>query len=77
MLGIYIHNIKNRAGQTCEKGANPFRHVEVTIPAGIFSDERTVVLAQEHNISTYDWKNKDGRQNLEQWIEDAMYSCDW
>lgn len=77
MLGVYIHNIKDRTGETSEKGANPFRHVEVTIPEGLFMDERTVVLAKEYEISTYDWKNKNGRENLEGWIEDAIYDCDW
>jgi hypothetical protein len=60
LLGIYIHNIKNVAGQTDVKGANPLAKFTFKNSFG------TLIT-----YPTYDWVNDDGRTNMGTWIEAA------
>lgn len=69
LLGIHIHNITDHAGNTCEKGANPFMGLTVD------------GISLGKVVETYDpwgffWDSKDYRnhiaRNIEGWIEDAI-----
>lgn len=70
LLGIRIHNLKNKDGKTCAKGGNPFDHithgptrkklssiVEVYDPPGVTSTD------------VYDHI----KNNIERWIERAIF----
>ena len=59
MLGIYVHGIKDRNGNTTTKGRNPFDHFE-------FKKGGTVLT-----YPVYDWVANDGYNNLDKWIEKA------
>ena len=63
MLGIYIHNVKNKEGLTDTKGANPFDNWSVK------QDGKTVLFSSLY--PTYDWVSDDGRTNMGSWIEAA------
>jgi len=63
LLGIYIHSIKDRNGQTDMKGDNPFSRFETDRPEG------KVNLAKI--IPVYDWVQHDGYEALGDWIEEA------
>jgi hypothetical protein len=62
MIGIYIHNATNFAGQTDIKGANPFETFHM-------GDNQNDKLS--NHVKTYDWINDNGRQNIGAWIEQA------
>ena len=63
LLGVYIHNLKDRSGDRDTKGKNPFDYWYTT------------VNGQEKYYSsiysTYDWVNDDGYDNLGDWVEKA------
>lgn len=63
MLGIYIHNAKNRLGLPDIKGKNPFQnwHIE--------QNGKKILLSDIY--PTYDWVNDNGRDNIGEWIEAA------
>ena len=63
MLGIYIHNVKNKEGLTDTKGANPFDNWSVQ------QSGQKVLLSSLY--PTYDWVSNDGRSNIGNWIEAA------
>lgn len=60
LLGIYIHQLKNREGYTDYKGRNPFENIK-------WDDGRN--LAQY--VPTYDWVANDGYSNMATWVENA------
>jgi hypothetical protein len=62
LLGIYIHNVKDRLGYRSSKGRNPFTGVYFTNRPGQ-SIGRFVRL--------YDWVDNDGRTYMGDWIERA------
>jgi hypothetical protein len=63
MLGIYIHNLKDRNGRTDLKGANP---------SGSFYMEQTGIKTYLSSLyKTYDWVNDGGYKNMSDWIEGA------
>lgn len=71
ILGVHVHNLKNREGKTCTKGANPFDYVTLKSNGAKLS---TVV-------KTYDppgYSSTDVyahiKTNLELWIEAAIAS---
>ena len=64
LLGIYIHNIKNRYGQPDTKGDNPFARFHTTRPTG------DVNLSKR--VPVYDWVQHDGYNGIGNWIEDAI-----
>lgn len=59
LLGIYVHNLKDRNGFTSTKGKNPFDQ-------WIFK-----IGNQEVAIDVYDWVYNEGYKNLGKWIEKA------
>ena len=63
LLGIYIHNIKNRYGETDDQGENPFDKFYKN------KKERRVYFSEF--IPTYSWKKDNGYHNLRYWIESA------
>ena len=63
ILGIYIHNIKDRTGNTSKKGSNTF--------GPIFTDSNDDKKYFYERFQTYDWVEDDGYTNLGNWIDVA------
>jgi hypothetical protein len=63
MLGIYIHQCKNLAGQTSSKGSNQFGEI------GKDANGNAVYFSS--NYPCYDWVDDKGYENLGTWIEAA------
>lgn len=63
LLGIYIHNIKDRNGLTCPQGSNPFDRLYRE------RNGQRVYLSTEYR--TYDWVSDSGYRNLGSWVESA------
>ena len=59
MLGIYIHNIKDKDGNTAVKGNNPFDNFE-------FKKNLKIVTCP-----VYEWVADNGYKNMGDWIEKA------
>lgn len=59
MLGIYIHGLKDKDGNTCSKGKNPFDN-------WTFKKQDLIVT-----YPVYDWVKDDGYNNMGDWIEKA------
>jgi len=60
LLGIYIHQLKNREDYTDYKGRNPFENIK-------FPDGRNLALY----VPTYDWVTDYGYNNMETWVGKA------
>ena len=63
LLGIFIHQIKNKDKKTTSKGKNPFDDWYVT------KNGNKVYFSSMYK--TYDWNNDDGYSNMGDWIEEA------
>ena len=64
LLGIYIHNLKNHAGNVDTRGNNPF--------ANIYIEDSNNFRTYFSNIyPTYDYTYQNGYANLGNWIEEA------
>lgn len=63
MLGIYIHNLKDKDGKTSSKGSNHFGEI------GKDASGNSVYFSTAY--TTYDWVDDDGYNNLGKWIETA------
>ena len=63
MLGIYIHQQKDKDGNTATKGSNQFGEI------GKDSNGNAVYFSIAY--TTYDWKDDDGYNNMGKWIEAA------
>lgn len=63
MLGIYIHNIKDKNKKTCSKGSNQFGPID--------EDENGNPVYFWQIYPTYDWVDDDGYNNLGDWVEAA------
>lgn len=61
LLGMYIHNIKDRNGATDLMGSNPFSSLYID------QNGRQVYLSSLY--STYDWVLNSGYANIGNWIE--------
>lgn len=61
LLGVHVHNLKNKDGRTDRKGKNPLSryHYEDT------GEQVTDVY------NTYDWKFDNGYDNFGDWVEEA------
>lgn len=72
LLGIYIHNLKNKLGQTDIKGKNPFDnfYIEEELRVSLLRDTKRKVYFSEL-YPTYDWIANDGYKNIGSWIEVA------
>jgi hypothetical protein len=64
LLGVYIHNIKDRDGQTDSKGRNPFDNLHFLGQSGGKVPLSTI-------YPSYDWVSANGISNLWSWIEQA------
>lgn len=63
MIGIYIHNLKDKDGRNSTKGENPF--------SKLYIEKNGTKHYLSEIIPTYDWVNDDGYKNLGDWIKDA------
>jgi len=63
MLGIYIHNQKDKDGNTATKGSNSFGEI------GKDSNGNSVYFSIEYPC--YDWVDGNGYNNMGKWIEAA------
>ncbi len=63
LLGIYIHNVKDRDGRTDSKGTNPFSNIYIE------RDGKRVYFTELY--PTYDWVSDNGYENLGDWVETA------
>jgi hypothetical protein len=63
MLGIYIHNVKDKHGRTDTKGADPFDNWTIE------QNGQKVRLSSLY--PTYNWVSDNGRANIGSWIEVA------
>lgn len=63
IVGIRVHNQKNFAGNTDNKGVNPLSTMYDII------NGNEVFLDTIYN--TYDWVDDNGRSNIQNWIEEA------
>lgn len=63
ILGVYIHNCKDKNGKTSTKGSNTF--------GAIFANTTDEKKYFYERFETYDWVDNDGYNNLGKWIEDA------
>jgi len=63
MLGIYIHKLKDKDGNTSTKGSNQFGEI------GKDSTGNAVYFSIAY--SCYDWVDDDGYNNMGKWIEAA------
>ncbi|OGR37657.1 MAG: TIR-like domain-containing protein [Elusimicrobia bacterium GWA2_64_40] len=63
LLGIRIHQLKDKDGRTSSYGENPFDYWEIPWHGG------KVRLSSIY--TTYDWVDDDGYNNLGDWIEKA------
>jgi|AntDeeMinimDraft_4_1070355.scaffolds.fasta_scaffold11305_1 hypothetical protein len=63
IVGIRVHRLKDKEGNTDSKGSNPFDDFVVETENG------PQQLSDLFN--TYDWKWNGGRQNIGDWIEEA------
>jgi len=62
LIGIYIHQLKDRNGYTSVKGSNMFGEI------GKDSAGNVVYFS---SYPCYDWVDDDGYENLGSWIEEA------
>ncbi len=65
ILGIYIHNMKDRNGLTDMKGINPFS-------GWIYNYKDGTKKSFSDVYKTYDWVNDDGYNNFGSWVEEAV-----
>lgn len=63
IVGIYIHNIKDREGKTSDKGSNSFGPLFTSA-----ADNKQYFFER---FKTYDWVADNGYENLSKWIEEA------
>jgi hypothetical protein len=63
LLGIYIHQLKDKDKKTSSKGRNPFDDWSIT------RDGKKILLSTIYK--TYDWVDDDGYSNMGAWIEKA------
>lgn len=69
VLGIHIHNLKDREGKTCNKGNNPFDHINHN-PSGKKLSSIVKVYDPPGAESTDVYNHI--KNNLEKWIEVAI-----
>ncbi|MBS1974998.1 MAG: TIR domain-containing protein [Bacteroidetes bacterium] len=67
ILGIYVHKIKDKNGNTSSAGKNQF--------GPIFTNSIDEKKYFWERFSTYDWVDDDGYTNLGKWVEEAAKSA--
>lgn len=63
LLGIYIHNMKDKNGNKDIKGKNPLDYW--------YKEVNGKKVYYSSLYSTYDWVNDDGYNNMGEWVEKA------
>lgn len=63
LVGVYIHNIRDRYSNTAIKGTNPFDNLYWTRYG------QSIYLSSHY--STHDWVADHGYENFGRWVEDA------
>lgn len=63
LLGIWIHNLKNRSRQTDHPGDNPLD--DYVVETGSMRTRLSDLFP------TYDWMGDDGQRNVADWIEES------
>lgn len=63
LLGIYIHQLKDKNGNTSTKGSNQFGEIG--------KDKNGNPVYFSVSYPTYDWVDNDGYNNLGDWVEKA------
>jgi hypothetical protein len=71
LLGIQIHNMKDRLGHTNWAGDNPFSKVEIPPVPGSLSEFLGINTNLGSHVPIYNWVNDDGYNNLTNWVEAA------
>lgn len=70
LLAIYIHGLKDRNGRSSKKGRNPLE--DFSIPNGNPFTNWLISSYRASSIySAYYWYDDNGRDNLNEWIEEA------
>lgn len=64
LLGIRIHDLKNREGSEGWDGRNPLKDYVARSESG----KRQLAKV----FPTYDWRYDDGRENIGDWVEEAV-----
>lgn len=68
LVGIKIHNLKNRNRETDFAGSNPLDDFVIETTSGETQLSKV--------FETYDWVRDDGRNNLGKWVEEAKLEAD-
>jgi hypothetical protein len=69
IVGIYIHKLKDRLGQDCTKGSNPFDHVKLADRGQSLS---SIVKAYDPPGFTSTEAYDSIRNNIASWIDEAI-----
>lgn len=64
LLGVRIHRVKDQNQKIDIEGKNPFDNFTIKQKDGS-------IASLSKYVSTYDWIVQDGRNNIENWIENA------
>ena len=67
LLGIRIDSLKNRQSKTGSRGENPLAHYVMEVG----SEE----VPLSDIFPTYRWKEDNGKQNMSEWVEEAVESA--
>lgn len=68
LLGIYIHNLKDKESKQCKKGKNPFSEIKLKNGLSLDSYVRTYESPYSDSKDTYNYI----AENIESWIETAI-----
>jgi hypothetical protein len=63
LLGVYVHNLKDKDERTDSKGSNPFDCWSIK------QDDRKILFSELY--PTYDWVTDKGYENFANWVEKA------
>lgn len=66
IVGVLIHNLKDKQGRTDKKGKNPLSRWYYEDTGELFTDI----------WNTYDWKHDDGYENFGSWVKEAKRIAD-
>jgi len=70
ILGVRIHNLKNKDQQTSAYGSNPLDDVKKQVP--LYSGSELLVGKTLSEVfKTFDYKLDDGYHNFSRWVEEA------
>ena len=64
LFGIYIHNLKDKDGDTDLKGKNPFD--------SYCFEQKGEMVHLSRIYPTYDWVDDDGPKNFTEWVQAAV-----